>query len=102
MSATAPVYGSIAELQKAYQDGSTNVKQVTQQYLAAIDALNGNLNAITAINKKALDDAQRLDVSSAEVESNRCTSSMTVVCTSSKLISHRTYHKTKEDHYSAY
>ncbi|EME41224.1 hypothetical protein DOTSEDRAFT_46266 [Dothistroma septosporum NZE10] len=61
MSPTTSRYGSIAELQKAYQDGNVSVKEVTQQYLATIESLNGDLNALTAVNKNALDEAERLD-----------------------------------------
>lgn len=63
MTATTPQYRSIAELQKVYRAGSTTVKEVTQQYLAAIDGLNGDVNAVTAVNKHAVEQAERLDVS---------------------------------------
>lgn len=62
----APVfqqYTSITDLQKALQDGRTTVKTVVQQYLHQIDGLNGELNAVTAINRKAVEEAERLDVS---------------------------------------
>lgn len=61
MTATTPQYRSIAELQKVYRAGSTTVKEVTQQYLAAIDGLNGDVNAVTAVNKHAVEQAERLD-----------------------------------------
>ena len=56
-----PQYRSLAELQKAYDSGTT-VTAVTKQYLDAIENLK-DLNAITAVNPKALEEAAQLDVS---------------------------------------
>lgn len=57
----APSYSSFAELSKAYQ-ANTTVKSVTQDYLNKIDQLNGDLKAVTVVNKRALKDAEELDV----------------------------------------
>ncbi|KAK4542131.1 hypothetical protein LTR36_006978 [Oleoguttula mirabilis] len=54
-------FRSIADVQAAINDGKTTVKAVVEHYLKAIDELNPKLNAITVTNKKALDEAQRLD-----------------------------------------
>ncbi|CZT15964.1 uncharacterized protein RCC_01804 [Ramularia collo-cygni] len=60
----APVlsqYTSITDLQRALYDGRTSVKEVVLHYLEQIDGLNGQLNAVTAINSNALEEAERLD-----------------------------------------
>ena len=54
-------YTTITELQEAYESGKFTVKAVTQHYIEAIDKLNSEINAITARNQLALDEAQRLD-----------------------------------------
>ena len=54
---------SIAEIQKAISDGKTTVRVIIEQYLKAIEELDPELNAVTAVNKRALDDAEKLDVS---------------------------------------
>lgn len=56
-------FTSITDLQSAIQDGRTTVKKVVEGYLQEIDRLNGELNAVTAINRKAVEEAERLDVS---------------------------------------
>ena len=56
-------YRSIAEIQKAISDGKTTVRAIVEQYLKAIEELDPELNAVTAVNKRALDDAEKLDVS---------------------------------------
>lgn len=61
MLATEPPYRTIVDLQKAINDGKTTVRQVVEHYLKAINNLNQELNAITTTNKKALDEAERLD-----------------------------------------
>jgi Asp-tRNA(Asn)/Glu-tRNA(Gln) amidotransferase A subunit family amidase len=55
-----PQYRTLAELQKAYEGGTT-VAAVTEQYLAAIENLK-HLNAVTAVNPKAMEEAALLDV----------------------------------------
>lgn len=62
MAGNLPRYQTLAELQKVYEGGTT-VHAVTQQYLDAIEALK-DLNAVTCINPKAVEEAQKLDVSS--------------------------------------
>jgi hypothetical protein len=54
---------SLAELQHAFANGKTTVKEVTQGYLQNIENSNGHLNAITVVNPKAVEEAERLDVS---------------------------------------
>lgn len=61
MSGSRPKYQTLAELQQAYQGGKT-VKEVTQQYLGIIESRK-DLNAVTVVNHKALEEAQQLDVS---------------------------------------
>ncbi|GIZ37717.1 hypothetical protein CKM354_000115400 [Cercospora kikuchii] len=59
MSGSRPKYQTLAELQQAYQGGKT-VKEVTQQYLDIIESRK-DLNAVTVVNHKALEEAQQLD-----------------------------------------
>ena len=54
---------SIAEVQKEIFDGKTTVKAVVEKHLKAIEQLDPQLNAMTAVNKNALQDAEKLDVS---------------------------------------
>ncbi|KAK4570302.1 hypothetical protein LTR86_002382 [Recurvomyces mirabilis] len=54
-------YRTISEVQEAIQTGKTTVKEITKQYLEAIKQLDGEINAITALNEKALEDADDLD-----------------------------------------
>ena len=56
-------YSSIAEVQHAIRDGKTTVKDVVEHYLKAIEQLDPKLNAVSAINKQARGDAEKLDVS---------------------------------------
>lgn len=56
-----PHYASIADLQHAIAAGKTTAKAATKQYLEAIDRQKG-LNAVTAVNPKALEEAEALDV----------------------------------------
>lgn len=58
----ASTYASISALQSALKDGTTTVREETQKYLKAIEKLDGELNSFTAVNKNALEDAERLDV----------------------------------------
>lgn len=70
-------YRSISEVQRAYSDGKTTVKQVVQQYLTSIECFNQELNAITVLNEHALEDAEKLDVSRRDRdEETRLTYSM--------------------------
>lgn len=55
-------YQSISELQKALADGKITVSTVVQHYLKSIEALNPQLNAVTVLNSRAVEDAERLDV----------------------------------------
>ena len=56
-------YRSIADVQKAINDGKTTVKAVVEHYLKAMEELNPELNAVLALNQHALEDAEKLDVS---------------------------------------
>ena len=60
-------YKSVSEVQKAISNGKTTVKAVVEQYLKAIEELNPKLNAILALNGKAVEDAEKLDVSTNQV-----------------------------------
>lgn len=62
MPSEAPRYKSIAELLDAIVSGKTTVRAVTEGYLQNISDLNGQLNAVTVTNDRALEDADRLDV----------------------------------------
>lgn len=55
-------YRSIAELEAAYRSGAASVEAVTRAYLERIQATNAELNAITNINSKAINQAKQLDV----------------------------------------
>ncbi|KAF2209574.1 hypothetical protein CERZMDRAFT_100363 [Cercospora zeae-maydis SCOH1-5] len=59
MSGSRPKYHTLAELHEAYQGGKS-VKEVTQEYLNTIESLK-DLNAVTVVNHKALEEAQQLD-----------------------------------------
>ncbi|KAK5137534.1 hypothetical protein LTR08_008514 [Meristemomyces frigidus] len=61
MISTEQPYHSIAGLQEAINDGKTTVKAIVEQYLKAIDQLNPELNAVTVINNRAIDEAHELD-----------------------------------------
>lgn len=61
MSAITHKWNSISELEKAYEEGTT-VRDVTKQYLDTIERLNDELNAVTVVNEKALEEAEKLDV----------------------------------------
>jgi amidase len=73
MSAAAPpkarareavVEASIADLQKAMQSGRLTSRQITQQYLdriQAIDKAGPKLNSVIEVNPDALADAEALD-----------------------------------------
>ena len=63
MAPSPPQYGSISQFQTALQEGKTTVKDAVQGYLDVIKARNGQLNAVTVTNEKALEEAERLDVS---------------------------------------
>lgn len=56
-------YRSIAEVQKALSNGDSTAKALVQQCLNSIEKLDPELNAITAVNEHALEDAEKLDVS---------------------------------------
>lgn len=59
-----PQYHSIAQLHKAIAASETTVAEVTKGHLDRIEKLDGQLNAITVVNKNALRDAEKLDVRS--------------------------------------
>lgn len=69
MAPVFPQFTSITDLQDAIQDGRATVKEVVQQYLQQIDRLNGELNAVTAVNLKAIEEAEKLDVSKQPLRS---------------------------------
>lgn len=52
---------SFAEVVSAVQSKEISAKEVTQFFLQRIDQLNPQLNAFTALNTKALADAEKLD-----------------------------------------
>jgi Asp-tRNA(Asn)/Glu-tRNA(Gln) amidotransferase A subunit family amidase len=53
---------SIEETHAALKAGEITVEALTKQCLDAIKELNPKINAILAINERALEDARRLDV----------------------------------------
>lgn len=55
---------SITDLQNALHNGHITVREVVEYYLQQIEKLNEDLNAITTINPRALEEASRLDVRS--------------------------------------
>ncbi|KAM3421300.1 hypothetical protein BST61_g1699 [Cercospora zeina] len=59
MSGSRPKYHNLTELHGAYHAGKT-VKEVTQEYLDTIESRR-DLNAVTVVNHKALEEAQQLD-----------------------------------------
>ena len=64
-------FGSIGQVQKAIEDGTTTVEAVVQVCLQAIEDLNPKINAVTVVNENALADAKTLDVRSASLNSER-------------------------------
>ncbi|KAK3684580.1 hypothetical protein LTR37_020143 [Vermiconidia calcicola] len=54
-------FRSIGEAQKAIRGGKTTVKAIVEQCLRNIEELDPKLNALTAINKQAVEDAEKLD-----------------------------------------
>lgn len=63
MAPATQIFKSITDLQKEIHDGHTTVKSVVQRYLQQIDNLNEQLNAVVATNERAIEEAERLDVS---------------------------------------
>lgn len=61
MLAAEQSYRSIADVQKAIDDGKTTAKAVVEQYSEVINDLDPKLNALTVINEEARDEAQALD-----------------------------------------
>ena len=56
-------FESIEQLHQAIKDGRTTAEAVVQQCLQVIKDLDPQINAVTAINNNALEQARRLDVS---------------------------------------
>ena len=63
---------SIADAQKAIQDGQITVRALVERYLKAIEELNPQLNAVTVVNEHALEDAEKLDVRHKHIFSSCC------------------------------
>jgi len=55
------VEATIPEMQKAMQDGRITSRQIVEQYLQRIGLYEDRLNAVMAVNPKALAEADRLD-----------------------------------------
>jgi hypothetical protein len=55
------VEASIAEMQAAMQEGRVTSRELVQQYLTRIAYYDGTLNATMAVNRHALEEADRLD-----------------------------------------
>ena len=58
------IEATVADVQAAYAAGTLTARQLTQQYLDRIEALDRHgpaLNSIIAVNPKALEEADRLD-----------------------------------------
>ena len=53
---------TIAKLHAAMESGTISCVELIEQYLTRIDALDGELNAVIAINPDVLEEARRLDV----------------------------------------
>ena len=58
-----PRWSSIEHLQSAIAEGKITAKEATKQYLESIERQK-DLNAVTAVNPKALEEAEALDVRS--------------------------------------
>ena len=52
---------TIADIHKAYEEGSFTAEQLTRAYLNRITAFDGQINSITSINKEAILIAKQLD-----------------------------------------
>ena len=52
---------TIADIHQAYESGDYNSQQLVQSYLERIDQYDGAINAISFINKNAIDIARKLD-----------------------------------------
>ena len=70
MSQTTQEHHSIADAQKAIQDGQITVRALVERYLKAIEELNPQLNAVTVLNEHALEDAEKLDVWNKHISSS--------------------------------
>ncbi|MGE3491582.1 MAG: amidase family protein [Vicinamibacterales bacterium] len=55
------VEATIPDMQKAMQDGRVTSRQIVEQYLQRIGLYEDRLNAVMAVNPKALEEADRLD-----------------------------------------
>ncbi len=55
------VEATIPDMQKAMQDGRVTSRQIVEQYLQRIGLYEDRLNAVMAVNPKALAEADRLD-----------------------------------------
>lgn len=55
------VEATIPDMQKAMQDGRITSRQIVEQYLQRIGLYEDRLNAVMAVNPKALEEADRLD-----------------------------------------
>jgi len=55
------VEATIPDMQKAMQDGRITSRQIVEQYLQRIGLYEDRLNAVLAMNPKALEEADRLD-----------------------------------------
>jgi amidase len=55
------VEATIPDMQKAMREGRTSSRQLVQQYLQRIALYEDKLNAVIAVNPKALEEADRLD-----------------------------------------
>ena len=58
--ATDP-WPDIATLETRYANGGATVEQVVERHLARIEALNGELRAVIAVDPTALEQARALD-----------------------------------------
>lgn len=56
---------SIGQITRSLNEGKTTVKAIVEYYLKAIEELNPDINAITAVSERALGDADKLDVRSS-------------------------------------
>src|SRR5687767_7677328 len=55
------VEATIPDMQKAMREGRTSSRQMVEQYLQRIALYEDQLNAVMAVNPKALEEAERLD-----------------------------------------
>ena len=63
------VEATIADIHAAYQSGDLTARQLVQMYLDRIEAYDSNgpkINAVIALNPRALDEADRLDAALKE------------------------------------